>query len=121
MLSPKVYSCPGGVLLAKKTLSNHRDKLLRLYEQAASNDAVKVYIKRWGICRGRPQRTRKSNRDQPSHPRESRHHRPPPTRQQRDGGGLGAMGNRPSIYGQNGTDHIDARTALCGPLNDHWK
>ncbi|MCX4029628.1 reverse transcriptase/maturase family protein [Spartinivicinus marinus] len=36
-----------GVLLAEKTLTNHRDKQLRLYEQAASVEAVKMYIKRW--------------------------------------------------------------------------
>ena len=33
--------------LAEKTWTNHRDRLLRLYEQGASEDVVKGYVKRW--------------------------------------------------------------------------
>ncbi|MGI0116762.1 reverse transcriptase domain-containing protein [Zooshikella sp. RANM57] len=38
-----------GVLLAKNTLINHRDKCLRLYEQAAPVEVVEAYVKRWWI------------------------------------------------------------------------
>ena len=38
-----------GVMLAKKTWSNHQDRLTRLDEQGASQEALGEYGRRWGI------------------------------------------------------------------------
>lgn len=38
-----------GVSIAKKTWSNHQDKLARLYEQGASLEVLREHEHRWGI------------------------------------------------------------------------